>query len=352
MSLPQIPLSLEERFFHTQEELKRHRRRRRWLWSFLILSVLVNVTFSVVLKIRSRPHERGQKTVFVEHLISGGTDSEDKVAVIRLDGIITSQGEGHMNHDGMVGDIKEQLRVATEDEAVKAVILKIDSPGGEVLASDEIYRAVRAVRDGKTKKPVICSMGSLAASGGYYAAMGADWIIADNLTLTGSIGVIMQTLNYKDLFGKVGLRSFVFKSGKFKDILNGSRDPSPEEMDLVQNLVMETYDQFLEIVAKERKLDPQALREGLADGRILSGKQAIAAKLVDQVGSFQDAIDKAKRLAGIQNARVIDYEVPFDLGSLLGLFVKSSVPKLQIDLMPQSLHLEQGKLYYLSSHLF
>ncbi len=327
----------------------RRRRDRLWLWIFRVLSLMLNAGFFAYLHFINREGRPERGTPFVERYLSGDEDSANKIATIRLEGLISTAVDGHMGYDGMVGDLREQIRLAVEDEEVRAIILRIDSPGGEVLASDQIYRMVREAR---RKKPVVCSMGSVAASGGFYAAMGANWIIADDLTITGSIGVIMETLNYKDLFGKIGLKSMVFKSGKYKDILNGARDTTPEEMDLVQNLIMETYDQFLNVVATERKLDAQALREGLADGRILSGKQALAAKLVDQTGTFQDAVRKARELAKISDARVFDYVVPFSWRNMLGMFAESRAPKIELNLAPHGLRLQQGKLYYLSLHLF
>ena len=277
--------------------------------------------------------------------------SDDKIAVIRVEGFIGTHGKSQVGQDGMVGDIREQLRVAQEDAGVKAIVLRVDSPGGEVLASDEIYRAVKEVRD-VHKKPVICSMGSLAASGGYYSAMGASYIIADELTITGSIGVIMETFNYKGLFEKIGVKTLVFKSGKFKDLLNGDRDAAPEEIELVQNLVNETYEKFLRIVARERKLDPDSLRNGIADGRIFSGKQALAIKLVDENGTFQDAIKKAEKMGGVTNAKVMDYVVPSSLLSFLEMFAESRSPKIELNVTPERMQLQKGKLYYLSLHLF
>ncbi len=296
----------------------------------------------------------GPGAIFTERTLSGNSSSE-KIAIIRLEGLISSSIQGHVGIDGMVGDIREQMKLVERDDKIKAVVIRIDSPGGEVLASDQIYRAIKQVRD-KTEKPVVISMGSVAASGGYYAAMGGDYIFADELTLTGSIGVIMQTINYKDLMGKVGVRSMVFKSGKFKDILSGSREPEPEEMQLIQDLVMETYDQFLSIVANERKLDKEYLRNGIADGRIFSGKQALAVKLVDGLGTLDDAIAYARTKSKVsEGARVIDYQVPFSLSSMLGIFAKSQTPAIKVEL-PQSagagLELKAGYLYYLSPHVF
>ena len=324
------------------------RRSSGWLRFFLVLSLLANV--GLFFYLRATRGEGGVSgTPFNERYLSGEHDAMHRIAVIRLEGLIATEIEGHVGHDGMVGDLREQLRLALEDDTVKAILLRIDSPGGEVLASDEIYRAVR---DARKKKPVVCSMGSVAASGGFYAAMGSSWIVADNLTITGSIGVVLETLNYKGLFEKIGLKSVTIKSGKFKDMLNGGRDSTPEEIELVQSLIMESYDQFLKIVAAERKLDPEALRNGIADGRILSGKQALSAKLVDQLGTFQDAVKKAEDLAKVQNTEVFDYVVPFSLRNLLSLFAQARAPKLELDLAPPTLRLKPGKLYYLSLHLY
>jgi protease-4 len=324
------------------------RRSSGWLRLFLLLSLLANL--GLFLYLRATRGEGGLGgTPFYERHLSGERDARHRLAVVRVEGLIATELDGHVGHDGMVGDVREQLRLALEDDSVKAILLRIDSPGGEVLASDEIYRAVR---DARKKKPVVCSMGSVAASGGYYAAMGSSWIVADNLTITGSIGVVMETLNYKGLFEKIGLKSVTLKSGKFKDILNGGRDATPEELELVQSLIMESYDQFLKIVASERKLDAEALRGGVADGRILSGKQALAVKLVDQVGSFQDAVKKAEELAKVQDAEVFDYVVPFSLRNLLSFLAETRAPKLDLGLAAPTLQLKPGKLYYLSLHLY
>ena len=149
-----------------------------------------------------------------------------------------------------------------------------------------LHRVVRgAVR---AKKPVVVYMDSLAASGGYYVSCGGKYLMANETTITGSIGVIIQTLNYEQLFNKIGLSSVVFKSGKFKDLLNGGRPLMPEEREFVQSFVMKTYDKFLGIVAKERSLPADGLRNSIADGRILSGKDALENKLIDSVGQIED----------------------------------------------------------------
>ncbi len=266
-----------------------------------------------------------------------------KIAVIRLTGIISSMGSGFLGGATPTA-IKEQFRQALDDKSVRAIILAIDSPGGEVTASDEIYNIVRKARD---KKKVVVSMGSLAASGGYYAALGGSHIIAHDTTFTGSIGVIMQTVNYGELFGKVGLQMVTFKSGQFKDMLSGSRPITPEEQAYVQGLVMQTYGKFLGIVASERRLPEEGLRSGPADGRILSGKDAFAAQLIDQIGDFDAAVQKAMELGGAPGSAVVEYREMEGLGRFLGLVGKTDEAKrVEINLGPRSsLHLEPGRLY-------
>ncbi|MDD2708916.1 MAG: signal peptide peptidase SppA [Verrucomicrobiae bacterium] len=348
--LPPPPPTLEEQLWRTNQTAASRKRRLRWLWLFLGLSILLNLWFFLMVQLQQQSSVHNRGAVFIEQFYSGDEDSPNKIAVIRIEGLISSEVGGHTGMDGMVGDICEQIDLAGRDEQVKAVIVRVDSPGGEVLAADRLYRALCKLRE---RKPVLCSMGSVAASGGYYAAIGSRWVVADDLSITGSIGVIMETLNYKDLLGKIGVRTIVFKSGKFKDIMNGAREPTPEEMDLMQNLIMEAYEQFLQLVAKERKLNPEQLRNGVADGRILSGKQALAAKLIDQTGTFEDTIEKAKKDAAISHARVIEYQIPFTWRNLFALLLKSPPTKIQVDLPGNPMAgLKIGKLYFLSAHLF
>src|SRR5207244_5713648 len=236
---------------------------------------------------------------FREILLQRGTrPSLDKIAVITMRGLISTSIPGNVS-DSMVDDMRAALQQARDDSRVKAIVLEIDSPGGEVTASDEIYSAVVKTR---ARKPVVVYMDSLAASGGYYVACGGKFLMANETTITGSIGVIIQTLNYEQLFNKIGLASVVFKSGKFKDILNGARPMTPEEKELIQSFVMQTYDKFLGIVSKERNLPADMLRSNIADGRILSGKEALNDKLIDGLGQLEDAFAKAKQLGNAPDA--------------------------------------------------
>lgn len=312
------------------------------------LSVAVNMVF--LGGASTMGSSSGGVEKFEEGLITPAKEKgdADKIVVIHLRGIISGMEPGSFGETA-VDDIKVQLRQAADDEKVKAVVLHIDSPGGEVTASDTIYNAVRRFRDEK-KKPVVVYMGSMAASGGYYAACGGSHLIANETTFTGSIGVIMQSLKYKALFDKVGLESVTFKSGKFKDMLSGSRDLSEEEKDYIQKMIMQTYDKFVGIVAKERKLPIEQLKNGIADGRVVSGKDALGAKLVDQLGEVEDAYTKAIALSSAKNPRIVRYVSPLGFGRFLRLLGKTDVSrKVEVDLHAMMPRLEPGKAYYLPS---
>src|SRR5213083_2797452 len=260
----------------------------------------------------------------------GARVSLDKIAVITMRGLISTSIPGNVS-DSMVDDMRAALQQARDDSRVKAIVLEIDSPGGEVTASDEIYSAVVKTR---ARKPVVVYMDSLAASGGYYVSCGGKFLMANETTITGSIGVIIQTLNYEQLFNKVGLASVVFKSGKFKDMLNGARPITPEEREFVQNFVMKTYDKFLGIVAKERNLPADGLRNSIADGLIFSGREALENKLIDGVGQIEDAYAKAKQLGGAPEAAIVKYAAPFSLGRFFRALGESR-SRLQLELPKQ-----------------
>jgi protease-4 len=269
-----------------------------------------------------------------------------KIAQINLRGIITSSASGELG-ETMVDDLKMQLHQAAMDNDVKAIVLYVDSPGGEVTASDVLYDAVCRARN---RKPVVVYMGSLAASGGYYVSCGGTYLMADDTTFTGSIGVIIETLNYASLIGKIGVDMVVFKSGQFKDMLSGARPMTDAEKTYVQDMVMQTYGKFVGIVARERKLPEQQLRSGIADGRVISGRDALKDKLIDSLGQIEDAYDKARELSGASDAPVVRYQAEFRFGRLLKLFTGQTDSKVQIEL-PGSLaqHLEAGRLYFLPS---
>jgi protease-4 len=278
-----------------------------------------------------------------EEIIEEGSDPHDKIVVIPLAGIIAFEAEGSLG-DSMVEDFKLALKQAADDPDVKAVVIEIDSPGGEITASDVLNDALRNF---DADKPVIVYFNSIGASGAYYMACGGDWIMCNDTTFTGSIGVIISTLNYRDLFGKIGLESVVFKSGKFKDMLNGAREMSPEEKEYVQGLVMQSYDRFLGLVAASRKLDPEKLRAGPADGRILSGTDALREKLVDQLGYIEDAYAKACELGQAPEATIVRYSRNYQFGKFLQFLSESRAAKIQLDLPGKHTALEPGRVYLL-----
>jgi protease-4 len=174
--------------------------------------------------------------------------------------------------------------------------------------------------------------------------------MANETTITGSIGVIIQTLNYEQLFNKIGLTSVVFKSGKFKDMLNGARPITPEERDYVQSFVMKTYEKFLGIVARERNVPADVLRNTVADGRILSGKDALDSKLIDGLGQIEDAFAKAKELGNSRQATVVKYGPPFSWSRVFRAFGSAGESKIELTLPKQFLpQLEAGRAYFLPS---
>lgn len=279
-----------------------------------------------------------------QHIVQHGDSSQGKIAVIPVRGIIASDDTTEWG-TSMVDDITSALREAGSDDQVKGVVLAMDSPGGEVTAADIIYNEVRLLQK---KKPVVVAMSSMAASGAYYIACAADWIVANETTFTGSIGVIIQSLNYEQLFDKVGLDAVVFKSGKFKDMLSGSRPMTPEEQAYVEGMVMQVYDRFLGIVARARELPAEELRKGLADGRILTGLDAKEAGLVDEVGYLEDAFDKARALADVPDAEVIRYEPSFNFNRLLHLLGARASSEVQLRLgAAPAFRLQPGRAYLL-----
>jgi protease-4 len=224
------------------------------------------------------------------------------LAVVNLLGdggrLTVGSGVGLVEVRGLIIDPQETVKQLTDfrkDDSVKAVVLRIDSPGGVVGPSQEIYEAVKKLA---AKKKVVVSMGSVAASGGYYVAAPASLIIANPGTITGSIGVLMKFSNIEGLLGKVGLKAFTIKTGKFKDVGSPVRPMSAEERAMLQAVIDDTHQQFVRAVAEGRKLPVDRVRE-IADGRIFSGEQAKALKLVDRLGTMQDAIEEAGRLGGL-----------------------------------------------------
>jgi protease IV len=238
-------------------------------------------------------------------LFENGWIGGDKVAVIRIEGVILDARE-----------TIEELRHYRDNPSVKAIVLRIDSPGGAVVPSQEIFEEVQKTRaEGKIK--LVTSMGNVAASGGYYIAAATDRIVANPGTLTGSIGVIMELANIKDLLEKVGVKSVVIKSGRHKDMASPFRAMTEQDRALLQSVLDDVHTQFIEAVANGRALEVEQVKT-LADGRIFTGKQAQSVKLVDELGDLHDAIKLAAGLVGISGEpRVLETRKRFSWRELL-----------------------------------
>ncbi|WP_218081907.1 signal peptide peptidase SppA [Anthocerotibacter panamensis] len=233
----------------------------------------------------------------------------DRLLLLTLEGAISGSASGSpLGADGSALGIRDRLLEAAKDERIKGVLLRIDSPGGTVGASEEVYNAVMAVR---AKKPVVVSMGDVAASGGYYIAAAGDRIFANPGTLTGSIGVIISGYSASRLLSTLGVEPQVVKSGKFKDILSLNRALTPDERSLLQATINDTYNQFLQDVSKGRN-KPIAQLRPLADGRIFTGRQAQALGLVDELGGQAEAKAALQKLA--RERFKIEEDLPFTEG--------------------------------------
>lgn len=274
---------------------------------------------------------------------SGGTD---RIAHVDLEGVISASADpGELS---MVDQFSNIMDAAIKDDDVKAIVIRINSPGGEVTASDRLHHIIQQA---DKRKPVIAYLDTIAASGGYYSACGCREIISHPSTFTGSIGVIMQSVKYEELIDKIGVSMEVYKSGELKDLLSGVRETSPKEKALVDELIQETYTRFLEVVAEGRGKPIEELRGSeLTDGRIFSGAQALEAGMVDANGFIEDAYAKAMKLGGVSNATIVRYSPKigfFDALSLVGSSPQKA-GKLEIDVSDRLLpNLRSGVPLYL-----
>ena len=247
---------------------------------------------------------------FVVSLLKGNNNSQktvtipDRVAVINIEGTIVCGADSKENlfqqANGITsGTIMKQIREAAADDSVKALVLRIDSGGGSATAAEEVGRELLRFKE-QTKKPIVATMGNTGASAAYWiAACASDKIYANATTLTGSIGVYMPYMNTEELFKKIGITSDKIKSGPYKDILTNDRPMTPEEKEILQNIVDEIYDQFVYTVSAGRRMETSKVR-AIADGRIYTGRQAKNIGLVDELGDYYDALAAAGTLAKIQ----------------------------------------------------
>ncbi len=238
----------------------------------------------------------------------GQKGPEEAIAVIEVKGTIVGGESGSSLLGGMaVGSetMMQEIRAAAEDDSIKALLLHINSPGGSSAASEAVYMEILRFKE-KTGKPVLATMEDVAASGGYYIALGADEIFANPATVTGSIGVIMQFTNYQELYEKYGLKVETIKSGKYKDIGSPTRDLTKEERELLQTMVNQIYGNFVDAVAEGRGLERERILE-LAQGQIYTGIQAQELGLIDQLGNFWDSVDYLAKRAGIKGEPELVY---------------------------------------------
>lgn len=270
----------------SEPEARPPRRRRAWIWAaviggvLLFLGLILGGAFLAFYTVTKEAPAIGRV-----------------VGLIDISGVIMAERGGGL-FGGFAGakSIVKQIGHAMEEDNIRAVVLRINSPGGTAAGAQEIHQAVRRLRK---KKPVVASLGDVATSGAYYTASAADVIVASPGTMTGSIGVIMELADLSGLMSKLGIRMVTIKSGKFKDIGSISRPPTPEEKALLESLVMDVYDQFVKDVAKARGMPVEKVKT-MADGRILTGRMAKSYGLVDELGSFEDAVRIAARRAGIK----------------------------------------------------
>jgi protease IV len=284
-------------------------RRRRWpfvVGGLVALGLLVLTAGLVALVLAiGTSGPSAASAVYEEEYISGSGPA--KIAVVPIQGTIvpadatvagvqpTSTPEG----------LADALQQAKDDPGVAAIVLEVNSPGGGVTASDEMHRSILDFRE-QTGKPVVVYMGDVAASGGYYISTAADRIVANETTLTGSLGAIMQLNNFTEIAERYGYKQVIIKSGKFKDMGSSFRDLTPEERQILQSIVDETYDEFVQVIVEGRSLPKARVRE-IADGRIYSGEQAKNLGLVDRLGELEEATGIARTLANVEETTVVRY---------------------------------------------
>jgi protease-4 len=246
-----------------------------------------------------------------EQVVAG--EGIDKILLLDISGTISTKKESHLlgirEEPSLVARVKEELELARHDEHIKALVLKVDSPGGMVTASDILYHEITRFKKQTGIKVVACLMG-MSTSGAYYAAVSADKIVAHPTTVTGSIGVIVFKLNLAGLMEKLGVQEENIKSGTKKDILLPFRPITAEEREIVQQIIGQLQERFLQVIRQGRPDISEEQLKQVADGRILSAKDALELGLVDQIGYLDNAIESAKQLAGLTEARVIIYKSP------------------------------------------
>ncbi|OZU87796.1 signal peptide peptidase SppA [Virgibacillus indicus] len=299
---------------------------KRWI-ALIVAAVLfvVSIGFQVISSAATANFDQlfnSQEKKFDEKVIEEG-EGTDKIAVVRLDGIIQSAAANPIinanayNHKRFL----EMLDEAGQDRGIDAIVVRVNTPGGGVVESAEIHDKIVEIQE-EHEKPVYISMGNTAASGGYYIAAPADKIIAHPATLTGSIGVIMESFNFAEFADEHGIDFNTIKSGEFKDIMSSSRPMTDEERELLQTMIDDLYGDFVQVIVDGREMSEERVRE-IGDGRIYTGSQAKEIGLVDELGSLDDTIAMLKEDYELDNAAVIEYENSFGINRFLGGAVQS-----------------------------
>ncbi|WP_102263872.1 signal peptide peptidase SppA [Mesobacillus jeotgali] len=265
--------------------------------------------------------------MFAEEIIEEG-DMLSKIAVLSINGVIQDTGDAESffesplyNHRAFM----EQLDYVKESDDVKAIILQVNSPGGGVVESAQIHDKIKEIQK-ETKKPVYVSMGSMAASGGYYVSAPADKIFASPETLTGSLGVIMQGVNYAGLAEKYGVEFTTIKSGPYKDIMSPSRPMTEDEREILQSMIDNSYEGFVKVISEGRGLSVERVKE-IADGRIYDGRQAKQLKLIDGFGYLEDVIDSVRKDQKLGDATVVKYTESMGFGSFFSMSAQKIIGK-------------------------
>ncbi|QFK72518.1 signal peptide peptidase SppA [Pradoshia sp. D12] len=260
-----------------------------------------------------------EDTLFEEDIIEEG-DVNSQIVVMDVEGVIQDTGEEESyftaeayNHRSFM----ERLNAIKDNDTVKGIILRVNSPGGGVVESAEIHNKLMQIKK-ETKKPIYVSMGSQAASGGYYISTPADKIFASPETMTGSLGVIMQSYNFKGLAEKYGIDMVTIKSGKFKDLMNPFREVTEDEKEILQSMVTSSYDQFVKVIAEGRSMPEDEVRK-IADGRIYDGRQAKEINLIDELGYLEDVIADMKKSENLKGAQVVRLVGSDSLSSLFSM---------------------------------
>lgn len=287
----------------------------------ILISILALLVLSSVIAIVDISMNMQQKRGFGISL--PGPQIGPGVGIVRIEGPIQMTGvRSPVSVIQWAEDIIRRLDELGKNDDIRAVVVRINSPGGTVGASQEIYEKIWKLR--KKKIPLVASMGDLAASGGYYVASACDYIVANHGTLTGSIGVIAVSPNLRRLFEKIGIDMNVIKSGRYKDILSSFREITPEERRLIQEIIDSSYRKFLKDVAKGRQMNESDI-EPVADGRVMSGVTALRYKLIDMIGTFEDAVEKAQQMAKLsEDSPIYDEgrspleQLLFKIGTMFG----------------------------------